>query len=45
MDRKFLEKIEELNNNINVRNGVMCIGKTFSGKTASIQTLAKHFNC
>ncbi|CAK86503.1 unnamed protein product (macronuclear) [Paramecium tetraurelia] len=45
MDKLFLSKIEELQNNINVRNGVMCIGETFSGKTTTIQVLAKALNC
>ncbi|CAD8045721.1 unnamed protein product [Paramecium sonneborni] len=43
-DIDFQEKCQQLNNTISVRNGVMCIGKTFSGKTAAISTLGKSLN-
>ncbi|CAD8132456.1 unnamed protein product [Paramecium pentaurelia] len=41
MDKEFFEKCSQLNNNINVRNGVMCIGQACAGKTSVLQTLSK----
>lgn len=40
MDNSFLQKCDHLINNINVRNGVMCIGKPFSGKSATVHALS-----
>lgn len=44
MDEKFLEKCEQLQNNINVRNGVMNIGLTLTGKSTVLSTLGKYQN-
>lgn len=44
LEPRFIEKCIQLKHSIDVRNGVMCIGKTFSGKSSVITTLAKSMN-
>lgn len=45
LEKGFVEKCSELQDNIKVRNGVMCLGKTFSGKSTTIAALAKMNGC
>ena len=43
-EKSFVDKCFQLNDTLNVRHGLMCVGQAFSGKSKVVDILAKAFS-